>query len=51
VEIFGPAISVLTYRDEDHAVEIANDTTYGLSIERAALHRGSRRDEWVSMAP
>jgi aldehyde dehydrogenase (NAD+) len=29
-EIFGPVLSILTYRDEDHAVEIANDTTYGL---------------------
>ncbi|MEU4477949.1 aldehyde dehydrogenase family protein [Micromonospora sp. NPDC023966] len=29
-EIFGPVLSVITYRDEDHAVEIANDTTYGL---------------------
>jgi aldehyde dehydrogenase (NAD+) len=29
-EIFGPVLSVLTYRDEDHAVEIANDTDYGL---------------------
>jgi aldehyde dehydrogenase (NAD+) len=29
-EIFGPVLSILTYRDEDHAVEIANDTIYGL---------------------
>ena len=29
-EIFGPVLSVLTYRDEDHAVEIANDSDYGL---------------------
>jgi aldehyde dehydrogenase (NAD+) len=29
-EIFGPVLSILTYRDDDHAVEIANDTTYGL---------------------
>jgi aldehyde dehydrogenase (NAD+) len=29
-EIFGPVLSILTYRDEDHAVEIANDTNYGL---------------------
>ena len=29
-EIFGPVLSVLTYRDDDHAVEIANDTNYGL---------------------
>jgi aldehyde dehydrogenase (NAD+) len=29
-EIFGPVLSILTYRDEDHAVQIANDTDYGL---------------------
>ena len=26
----GGVLSVLTYRDEDHAIEIANDTDYGL---------------------
>lgn len=30
-EIFGPVIAVLGYRDIDHAVDIANDTIYGLS--------------------
>ncbi|MEZ5228905.1 MAG: aldehyde dehydrogenase family protein [Acidimicrobiales bacterium] len=30
-EIFGPVISILAYDDEDQAVEIANDTEYGLS--------------------
>ena len=41
-EIFGPVLSVLSYRDEDDAVRIANDTVYGLAayvqsgdIERA----------------
>jgi aldehyde dehydrogenase (NAD+) len=29
-EIFGPVLSVLPYRDEDEAVEIANGTPYGL---------------------
>lgn len=29
-EIFGPVLCILTYRDEDHAVELANDTDYGL---------------------
>jgi aldehyde dehydrogenase (NAD+) len=29
-EIFGPVLSVITYRDDDDAVEIANDTNYGL---------------------
>jgi betaine-aldehyde dehydrogenase len=30
-EIFGPVVSVLTYTDVDDAVEIANDSAYGLS--------------------
>ncbi|NYE23157.1 aldehyde dehydrogenase family protein [Pigmentiphaga litoralis] len=29
-EIFGPVLVVLTYRDVDDAIEIANDTCYGL---------------------
>ena len=29
-EIFGPVLAILTYRDEDEAVEIANNTPYGL---------------------
>ena len=29
-EIFGPVLVVITYRDEDEAVQIANDTIYGL---------------------
>ncbi|UHD45256.1 aldehyde dehydrogenase [Aureimonas altamirensis] len=30
-EIFGPVVSIMTYRDEDEAVEIANASSYGLS--------------------
>ncbi len=30
-EIFGPVLSILPYDDEDDAVEIANDTVYGLA--------------------
>ncbi|WNF00344.1 aldehyde dehydrogenase [Streptomyces luomodiensis] len=29
-EIFGPVLSVMTYRDEAEAIEIANDSVYGL---------------------
>jgi len=29
-EIFGPVIAVTTFKDFDHAIEIANDTLYGL---------------------
>jgi aldehyde dehydrogenase (NAD+) len=49
-EIFGPVLSILTYRDEDHAVEIANDTAYGLhayvfSSDPARAHRVASRLE------
>ncbi|MER7445077.1 aldehyde dehydrogenase family protein [Micromonospora avicenniae] len=49
-EIFGPVLSVITYRDEDHAVEIANDSTYGLhayvfSGDPARAHRIASRLE------
>lgn len=30
-EIFGPVMSVITYNDLDEAIEIANDTVYGLA--------------------
>jgi gamma-glutamyl-gamma-aminobutyraldehyde dehydrogenase len=30
-EIFGPVLSVITFRDPDQAVAIANDTSYGLA--------------------
>lgn len=30
-EIFGPVLAVLAYDDEDEAITIANDSTYGLS--------------------
>lgn len=30
-EVFGPVLAIMTYRDEDEAVSIANNTIYGLS--------------------
>jgi acyl-CoA reductase-like NAD-dependent aldehyde dehydrogenase len=56
-EIFGPVLSVLTVRDEEEAIAIANDTTYGLAagvwtkdLDRA--HRVARRLEagtvWIN---
>ncbi|WP_329236494.1 aldehyde dehydrogenase family protein [Actinoallomurus sp. NBC_01490] len=30
-EIFGPVLTIIPYRDEDEAVEIANNTMYGLT--------------------
>jgi hypothetical protein len=56
-EIFGPVLSILSYRDEDDALPIANDTTYGLhanifstDVERAppcvADPGGTRGHQW-----
>ncbi|GGA63134.1 putative aldehyde dehydrogenase [Nitratireductor aestuarii] len=43
-EIFGPVVSVITYKDEDDAVRKANDTVYGLSgaVFSADVERGYR---------
>ena len=30
-EIFGPVLMIMSYRDVDHAIELANDTVYGLA--------------------
>lgn len=30
-EIFGPVLAIIAYRDVDHAIEIANDSIYGLA--------------------
>lgn len=30
-EIFGPVLSILPYKDDDEAIQIANDTLYGLA--------------------
>ena len=30
-EVFGPVLAVSRFRDEEHAVELANDSSYGLS--------------------
>jgi aldehyde dehydrogenase (NAD+) len=43
-EIFGPVLSIIPYDDEDQAVEIANDTPYGLSgfVSSGSLERARR---------
>ena len=56
-EIFGPVLSIMPYDTEDEAVDIANDTVYGLaagvsgSEERARrVAEGSRPDRYGSNA-
>src|SRR5690554_5867295 len=43
-EIFGPVMSIVTFRDEDEAVRMANDTEYGLVgyVFTQDLARGQR---------
>ncbi|NRF37808.1 aldehyde dehydrogenase family protein [Pedobacter foliorum] len=49
-EIFGPVLSIIPFENEDEAVSIANDTTYGLAAyitsadENRALQVASRID-------
>ncbi|MGC2654430.1 MAG: aldehyde dehydrogenase family protein [Mycobacterium sp.] len=43
-EIFGPVLCVLGYDNLDHAVEIANDTDYGLAGYVASADLGKARD-------
>lgn len=49
-EIFGPVLSVITYRDDDDAVAIANDTDYGLSalVLGADAQRAQRIGERIA---
>ncbi|MBZ8173658.1 aldehyde dehydrogenase family protein [Staphylococcus cohnii] len=49
-EIFGPVMSVITYNDLDEAIEIANDTKYGLAgyvygQDKEKLHKIARSIE------
>ena len=47
-EIFGPVLSVMTFKNEEEAIQIANDTVYGLAAalwtdNLSRAHRVSRR--------
>ena len=41
-EIFGPVLTVISYRDEDEAIRIANDSEYGLGRLGVHLRRRAR---------
>jgi acyl-CoA reductase-like NAD-dependent aldehyde dehydrogenase len=47
-EIFGPVLSIMTYKTDDEAIQIANDTVYGLagavwSVDPARANRIARK--------
>lgn len=47
-EIFGPVLTIIEARDDDHAIELANDTEYGLTAslyttDVGKAHKLSRR--------
>jgi aldehyde dehydrogenase (NAD+) len=55
-EIFGPVLTILSYDDLDQAVEIANDTEYGLAgyvaaadLDKARAVARKLRAGWVSI--
>ena len=43
-EIFGPVLSIIPYKNEEEAITIANDTTYGLAayVSSASMERANR---------
>lgn len=43
-EVFGPILSVIKFRDEQHAIELANDTRFGLAaaVWTQNVHRAHR---------
>ena len=45
-EIFGPVLALMSYKNFDEAIDIANDTEYGL----AAYVTGSDKDELMRYA-
>ncbi|WP_373989586.1 aldehyde dehydrogenase family protein [Duganella sp. BuS-21] len=40
-EIFGPVLSIISYKNEEQAIEIANDTPYGLQAYISSTNLGS----------
>ncbi len=42
-EIFGPVLSIMPYDTEDEAVDIANDTVYGLAAGVSGSEERARR--------
>ena len=45
-EIFGPVLSIIPYNSEEEAIEVANDTEYGL----AAYVSGENKDKMMMLA-
>ena len=45
-EIFGPVLSIIPYDTEEEAIEIANDTVYGLAAGVSGSDERARRVAW-----
>ena len=45
-EVFGPVVSVIPFRDEQHAVEIANNTVFGLALAESGRATSTGRTGW-----
>ncbi|MFD0085167.1 aldehyde dehydrogenase family protein, partial [Priestia megaterium] len=48
-EVFGPVLAIITYKTEEEAIEIANDTLYGLQafVFSGSTERGNRVAEQI----
>jgi succinate-semialdehyde dehydrogenase/glutarate-semialdehyde dehydrogenase len=46
-ETFGPVAAVITVKDESEAIEVANDTAFGLGA--AVFSQDVRRAEWIAL--
>jgi aldehyde dehydrogenase (NAD+) len=47
-EIFGPVQIIMPFENEDHAIEIANGTGFGL-VASVWTKDGSRQCEWLNV--